>query len=66
MNKGSLLAAILAVATVALVVIGTLWPIPSALAYAGGGSLLRSASTPEAAVMNVANEIPRTGLGTSL
>lgn len=57
MNKGSLLAAILAVATVALVVIGTLWPIPSALAYAGGGSLLRSASTPEAAVMNVANGI---------
>ena len=36
MNKGRLLAAILIAATVALVVIGTMWPVPSAVAYAGG------------------------------
>ena len=35
-NKGPLLAAFLAIATIALVVIGTVWPVPAALAYAGG------------------------------
>ena len=45
MNKGRLLAAVIGAATVALVVIGTLWPVPSAVAYAGGKSLLRSSST---------------------
>ena len=29
-----------------LVVIGTLWPVPSAVFYAGGENLLRSSSTP--------------------
>lgn len=57
MNKGPLLAAVLAIATIALVIIGTVWPVPAALAYAGGGSLLRSTSTPEAAVTSLANEI---------
>jgi hypothetical protein len=56
-NKGRLLAALIAVATVALVVIGTLRPVPSAVAYAGGKSFLRSSSTPEAAVENLADEI---------
>jgi hypothetical protein len=36
---------------------GTMWPIPAAAAYAGGGSLLRSSSTPEAAVQNLGDEI---------
>ncbi|MGA2169056.1 MAG: hypothetical protein ABSG62_12665 [Terracidiphilus sp.] len=57
MSNGRLLAALLAAATVALVVIGTVWPVPSAVAYAGGASLLRSSSTPEAAVANLGDEI---------
>ena len=57
MNKGPLLAATLGVSTVALILIGTLWPVPSAAAYAGGESLLRSSSTPEAAVTNLGDEI---------
>jgi hypothetical protein len=56
-SKGRLLAVALAAATVALIVVGTLWPVPSAVAYAGGKSLLRSSSTPEAAVENLADEI---------
>ena len=57
MNKGRLLAAVLGVATIALVVIGTLWPSAAALAWAGGGTLITSSSTPEAAVKNLGNEI---------
>ena len=57
MNKGPLLAGTLAVATVALVAIGTLWPAPSAAAYAGAQSMLRSPSTPEAAVDNLGEDI---------
>jgi hypothetical protein len=56
-NKGRLLAAIITVATVALVVAGTLWPNQSAVALAGGNSLLRPSSTPEAAVTNLAQDI---------
>ena len=41
MNKGRLLAAIITVATVTFVVIGTLWPNSTAIALAGGNSLLR-------------------------
>ena len=57
MNRGGLLAAFFAIATVALIVIGTVWPVPSALAYAGGQGLLPSSSTPEAAIQNLGNEI---------
>ena len=57
MNNGRLLAVILGATTIALVVIGTLWPAPSALAYAGGKSLVPSSSTPEAAVRNLGNDI---------
>ncbi len=57
MNNGRLLAALLGAITVVLVVIGTVWPVPSAVAYAGGGSLLRSDSTPEAAAANLGDEI---------
>ena len=57
MSKGLLLAAVLAGATVALVVVGTVGPVPSAKAYAGGATLVRSASTPEGAVVNLGDEI---------
>ena len=57
MTKGHLLAGLLGVLTVVLVLIGTEWPVPSAVAYAGGGSILRSSSTPEAAATNLADEI---------
>lgn len=57
MNNGRLLAALLGAVTIALVAIGTLWPAPSALAYSGGGTLITSSSTPEAAVRNLGDEI---------
>jgi hypothetical protein len=56
-NKGPLLAVLLGVLTVALILIGTVWPVPSAAAYAGGGSLLRSSATPEEAATNLGDEI---------
>lgn len=55
--KGRLLALLLGSITVALVVIGTVWPVPSAAAYAGRKSLVDSSSTPEAAVVNLGNLI---------
>ncbi|MGA8041515.1 MAG: hypothetical protein WCA37_01810 [Terracidiphilus sp.] len=57
MNQGRIFAALLGATTVALVVIGVLWPAPSAVAYAGGESLRRSPSTPESAVGNLGNDI---------
>jgi hypothetical protein len=57
MKKGGILAAFLGVATVALIVIGTVWPVPSALAFVGGQGLLPSSSTPEAAIQNLGDEI---------
>jgi hypothetical protein len=57
-NKGGLLlAGTLAVATVLLVIIGTIWPSPTALAATGGEGVLRSPSTPEAAVQNLGDDI---------
>jgi hypothetical protein len=57
-DGGHLLALVMGVATVALVVMGTLWPAASAAAMAGtGAELLRPSSTPEAAVENVAHAI---------
>lgn len=58
--KGILLALFIGAATVVLVVIGTIWPIPSAVAFAGGGAnatLVTTPSTPEAAVNNLGTEI---------
>ncbi len=52
-----MLALILAVATIVLIVIGTEWPGPSALHYAGGDRLGRSADTPRAALGNFGDEI---------
>lgn len=56
-SKGPLIATVLAGATVALVVIGTVWPVPSAAAYAGGGNLLHSSSTPEEAAATLGDNI---------
>ncbi|HET6934959.1 MAG TPA: hypothetical protein VFI72_08970, partial [Candidatus Angelobacter sp.] len=55
--KGILLAIVIFGATILLVIVGTLWPVPSAVAYAGGRSLLRTSSTPTAAVENLGDEI---------
>ena len=60
--NGRVLAILIALATAALVVVGTLWPVQSALAMAGvesGADLLRPASSPQAAVENLADEIGR-------
>ncbi len=57
MNQGRIFAMLLGATTIALVVIGTVWPVPSAAAYAGGQGLRRSSSTPEAAVDNLGNDI---------
>src|ERR1700693_3332861 len=50
---GRLLGVVLIVATLGLVAIGTISPVPSAAAYAGGTTFIRSSSTPEAAVQNL-------------
>lgn len=57
MKKGWVLAASLMIVTVALVVAGTVWPIPSATAYASGQHLLQSSSTPEEAVNSLGEAI---------
>jgi len=57
LNSGYVLAASLAVATVAFVVIGTVWPAPSAAAYAGAETVLASSSTAEDAVRNLGGQI---------
>jgi len=56
-TKGRVLAACLLVVTAALIVVGTLWPVPTAVAYAGGESIVPSARTPEAAANNLGNAI---------
>jgi len=59
-TTGRLLAIFIAVATVALIVVGTVWPVQSAVAMAGAGaSLLSSSSSAQAAVENLAGEIGR-------
>ena len=61
MNIGRLIAIVITLATAVLVVVGTLWPIQSAVAMSnwGDASLLHSSSTPEAAVQNLAHDIGR-------
>jgi hypothetical protein len=62
MIGGRILAFLIAVATVALIVAGTLGHVQSALAMAGadsGADRLRSSSSPQAAVENLADEIAR-------
>jgi hypothetical protein len=64
MNNGRLLAIVIASVTVALIVVGTVWPVPSAKAMAGSGaSLLRTSSSPQAAVENLADDIGRQAWG---
>jgi hypothetical protein len=59
-TTGRLLAVFVTAATVALIVVGTLWPIQSAVAMAGSGAdLLSSSSSAQAAVENLAGEIGR-------
>lgn len=60
--NGRFLAILIGLVTVALIVVGTLWPVQSVLAMAGvesGADLLRPASSPQAAVENLADEIGR-------
>jgi hypothetical protein len=56
-NNGRMLPILLGATTIALVVIGTVWPVPSAAAYAGSRTLITSSSTPEAAVRSLGDEI---------
>lgn len=56
-KSGGMLAVLLGGATVALVVVGTLYPIPTARAYAGGQGFMPSPTSPELAVQDVAGEI---------
>lgn len=55
--RGLLLAFTLIGATVIFIVIGTVAPIPSAAAYAGGENFSGSSPTPETAVRNLGDEI---------
>ncbi len=57
MSKGSVLAWSLAGVTAALVAAGTVWPMPSAVFYAGGGSGVRSFATPTAAVESLGADL---------
>jgi hypothetical protein len=64
MNQGRCLAIVIAAVTAALIVVGTVWPVPSAKAMAGSGaSLLRTSSSPQAAVENLADDIGRQAWG---
>ena len=59
---GRILAFVVVLATVALIVVGTVWPFQSALVTAGvdsGADMLRPSSTPQAAVENLATQIGR-------
>jgi hypothetical protein len=56
-SGGRLLALVLAGATVALVVVGTLWPNKAAAAFASGDQFSTSAGTPEAAVRSLGDQI---------
>jgi hypothetical protein len=63
-SSGRLFAVVIAATTMALIVVGTLWPIPSASAMAGSGAgLLRPSSTPQAAVENLADDVRRQAWG---
>ena len=54
--KGRMLAVILAVVTIALIFIGTEWPVKSAVHYAGDHAA-RLSDTPQAALQNFGDEI---------
>jgi hypothetical protein len=56
-KKGTLLAIGITAATVLFIAIGTIWPIPSAVFWAGGGGAISPSNTPQAAVDNLGVEI---------
>jgi hypothetical protein len=56
-KNGRLLAVAIGVATVALVIIGTLWPVKAARAYSGDRHLMRSSDTSAAALQNLGDDI---------
>src|ERR1700757_249559 len=58
-KNGRLFAAVITLATLALIAIGTFWPNETALAFAGGETLLPPSNSPEAAVSNLAHQIGR-------
>ena len=62
---GRFLAFLLVIATIGLVVVGTLWPVPAAAAYAGimGPSTSHSTSTPQGAVDALASAIGKQDWG---
>ena len=62
---GKLLAFVLVVATVGLIIVGTIWPIPSAAAYAGitGPNTSYSAYSAEGAVEDLAHTIGQQNWG---
>ena len=55
--SGRIWAVVITIVTVVLVVCGTLWPVQTAVSLAGGRSLLRTSSTPEAAAENLGDQI---------
>ncbi len=57
MKNGGLLAFLLAAATVALIVIGCVWPVQAALPFITQKTLLITSSTPEAAVQDLGQRI---------
>lgn len=59
MSKGILLSLVIFGATAALIVLGTISPVPAAVFYAGGRSLSHAPSTPQSAVDNLVGQIRR-------
>ncbi len=57
MSKGTVLAGTLGLLTVALVAVGTIWPMPSAVYYAGGGHGHRSFATPVDAAESLGSDL---------
>ena len=57
MKTGGILAVLITATTGALIVVGTLWPNKSAVAFAGENTVLHPSSTPEAALANLAQDI---------
>lgn len=64
-GKAVILAVVVIAATIALVVVGTLWPVATAVSYAGGRSFLRPSSTPVAAVENLGDQLRLRHWGTA-
>lgn len=57
MNKGILLAIVIFIATGVLLAVGTIWPVPTAVYYAGGANMIEFPSTPIKAVNDLGEQI---------